>query len=900
MNASASIEQRVNALITATPPLDSLAIPERHTTLQQLLANANALFDEQFREGADIRQLVQQRALFIDQLLILLWNHFGFNQEENDGINLIAIGGYGRGELQPQSDIDLLLLLREDNATHYQDRIEQFLTLLWDLKLNIGQSVRTVEQCVEAAESDITVVTSLMECRTVCGNGELIDAMRDAISPDNIWSTADFFAAKLEEQEARHARHGINEYDLEPNIKESPGGLRDIQTVIWVAKRYYRVNSLDELRKKALFNDKELDLLKESETLLWRMRYGTHVLAGRPQEKLLFDTQRQLAEQFGYQDTHERLAVEQLMKHYYRTVMQRRLLNEVLMRHLQEMILGRAQKQPITPINEHFQLRGSLLEVTHKKVFNEYPSALLEIFLELASNEQAEGIRASTIRQIRDHCHLIDDEFRASSHNQQLFMQLLQLKYNLSGTLQRMTRYGVLGQYLPEFGNIVGQMQHDLFHIYPVDVHTLQAIKNMRRLGRKVGEEKFPLAASVYKKQKRKDLLMIAALYHDIAKGRGGSHSILGADDVRAFALKHSITEHEANLLAWLVENHLLMSQTSQKQDLSDPYVINRFAHKVQDQIHLDMLFVLTVADVNATNPTLWNSWKASLMSQLYLETSKALARGLENPADRSQWVEETRHKAIQLLEDKGFSVPQIMNIWGDVGDDYFLSEVAEDIVWHTEAFFQHNSDQPMVLIKSNESNPDEGASQIFIRTRDRDNLFAAIAAALDKVQLSIHDAKLYTTGSHYTLDTFYVLDDNNQPIDNNPVLFNRIRTAIIDELALLDEYSEIVKRRTPRQLKQFPVPTRTTLSQNGDRQLTILEVTTADRIGLLAQIGRIFVEFNMRVQNAKIATLGERVEDIFYITDRNGDPITCPELCDQLQQAICEQIDSHVSPNTH
>ncbi|MGS2724538.1 [protein-PII] uridylyltransferase [Porticoccus sp. GXU_MW_L64] len=871
--------------------------PER---FQQNLADGNLLAalnaelqhcqqqqEQQFRDGQDIRTLVSERARIFDQLLALAWQQIGFP----DDISLIAVGGYGRGELHPQSDIDLLLLHGDKKGTRHRALIEQFLQLLWDLKLNIGHSVRTLKECVQHARADITVATSLMETRTIAGDESWRQQLQDQMAPGKLWPAADFFIAKRDEQIARHQRHGINEYDLEPNVKKSPGGLRDIQTIMWVAKRYYKVESREQLRGKALFSDSEYRALTEGEELLWRVRFALHTLTGRPQEALHFDLQRQIAELFGYQDN-ERLAVEQFMQHYYRTVMQLRLINEVVMRHLQETIVNKKEKS-IVAINQHFQMRGTLLEVTHKKVFSEYPSGLLEIFLHLVKGS-ADGIRPSTIRQIQSHCHLIDEGFRNQEENQQLFLELFRQPHRLSTTLQCMTRYGVLGRYLPEFGQIVGQMQHDLFHIYPVDVHTLQVVKNIRRLDRSSAGELFPLAAEIYQHLAQKELLLITALYHDIGKGRGGNHSLLGAVDMRDFAVRHQLPESDTDMMVWLVENHLMMSRTSQKEDISDPEVINKFATKVKNQRYLDMLYVLTVADVNATNPDLWNSWKASLMNQLYSETSNALARGKDDALDQQQRIAENRRLALEKLNGK-ISPEQVEKIWAPLGDDYFLREDATDIAWHAEATLQYDSDQPMVLIKSVDSSATEGATQIFIRFEDRDNSFAAMAAALEQLELNIQGARLYNSSDGYTLDTFYVLDNNNQPIDKDPKHYRRIRKTIVHELQLLDNYSDIVRRRTPRRLKQFPVNTTTRLCQHPSGDYSILEVTTSDRSGLLALIGRIFVELGIRVQNAKISTLGERVEDVFYISDLNNQPITDPQLGEQLQQSIRQRIDSQI-----
>ncbi|UTW46069.1 [protein-PII] uridylyltransferase [bacterium SCSIO 12696] len=875
-------------LLQLEPPSKSLTSSALLPLLSTELQRYRVQQEQQFQEGADIRALVNERAQFFDQLLTLIWQQIGFDEQ----FSLIAIGGYGRGELHPHSDIDLLILHNNDSDSIYKDAIETFLQLLWDLRLNVGHSVRTLSQCVEEARKDIAVATSLMEVRTIVGDDRDRQTLLEAIAPDKIWSAADFFIAKQNEQSARHQRHGINEYDLEPNVKKSPGGLRDIQTLMWVAKRYYKVDNRDQLRNKALFSDREFSQLQQGEELLWRVRFGLHTLSGRPQEVLHFDLQRQLAEQFGYQDN-ERLAVEQFMQDYYRTVMQLRLVNEVVMRHLQETIVDGEDQKTITPINQHFQMRGKLLETTHKRVFSEYPSGLLEIFLHWMAGD-AKGIRPTTIRQIQAHCHLIDDNFRCQENNQRLFLELFRQPHRLSTALQRMTRYGVLGNYLPEFGQIIGQMQHDLFHIYPVDVHTLQVVKNIRRLGRSKAAKLFPLAAELYQRTEGKEWLLITALYHDIGKGRGGNHSLLGAVDMREFGLQHRLPEDITEMMVWLVENHLLMSRTSQKEDISDPEVINKFANRVKNQRYLDALYVLTVADVNATNPDLWNSWKASLMNQLYHEASQALARGSEDTLNQSQRIEDNRRLALQKLDGK-VDNKQVQTLWENLGDDYFLRENADDIAWHTEAIAQYDNQQPMVLIKSVASTAAEGVTQIFIRLKDQDNSFAAMAAALDQLGLNIQGAQLYNSADGYTLDTFYVLDNNDQPITTDPQHYRTIRNAIVHELQLLDRYSDIVSRRTSRRLKQFPVATTTQLSQHSSGDYSILEVTTADRSGLLALIGRIFVEFGIRVQNAKISTLGERVEDLFYISDRDNQPITDPKLGENLQQAIRQRIDSQI-----
>ena len=852
---------------------------------------ANMHFDARFKEGDDIASLIHDRAQFIDLILHYAWHRFAWSEQ----ITLIAVGGYGRGELHPRSDIDLLILMREEAAEDLESA-QALLLLLWDIGLDIGHSVRTIEQCIELAKDDITVATNLMECRALAGNPALCLELQKLTAPEHMWSAEDFFEAKWEEQQVRHAKHGNTEYNLEPNIKNAPGGLRDLQTIVWIAKRHFGVRTLKQLSAGEFFTEEEFALLLSTEDFLWKVRYGLHMIAGRAEERLLFDFQRELATLFGYQDSDESLAVEQFMHKYYRVVLSLRELNDVLLTYLKEQMDGTQQQTTITPINERFQLRNHYIEVTHPGVFEENASSLLEIFVLMGNNPDIVGVRAETIRLLREHRRLIDDDFRADPVNTGLFIELMQCKRGLVTQLKRMKRYNILGRYLPEFGQIIGQMQHDLFHIYTVDAHTLAVVQNMRRFAYPDAAEKFPLAAQIFKRLPRPELLYIAGLYHDIAKGRGGDHSTLGAVDALDFCLRHGLSKRSAKLVSWLVDKHLLMSSVSQKQDTNDPDVIHQFALEMGDQVHLDYLYALTVADINATNPTLWTTWRASLMRQLYSETKRALRRGLENPIDPQDWVEETQEQARKLLLAAQHDPNKVDKVWGYLGEDYFLRESADDIAWHTSAIIDHDSIDDLILVRETTSNEYEGATEIFIRTRDRDNVFAAVANALDQLQLSIQDARLYNTErGGYTIDTFYVLDDNNLPIGEDPLLVEKIRETLVSELSQVDDYSDIIKRRTPRQLKHFAIPTRTSLSNDIHTNTTVLEVISPDRPGLLALIARIFLDFNISLQNAKIATLGERVEDVFFITDHNGQPLSDPELCERLQDDICQQLDQQV-----
>lgn len=852
------------------------------------MAGVNQHFDQRFLEGEDIRHLITERAAFIDLILHYAWHRFTWPASHC----LMAVGGYGRGELHPKSDIDILILLTAEPSPTQQDTLSQFITFLWDIGLDIGSSVRTLDACIQLAKADITVATNLMEARRICGNDALRDQLQVLTGPEHMWPVRAFFEAKRQEQYERDKKHQFTESNLEPNIKNAPGGLRDIQTINWVAKRYFGVQTLRELEGKDFFTEQEYAALRHGEAFLWKVRYGVHRLSKRPDERLLFEHQRELAKQFGYIDTPQEMAVEQFMRDYYRAVQALRELNDVLLQYLDEVTQPNLQAI-ITPLNEHFQLRDSYIEVTHPQVFNHTPSALMEIFLIMAQNPAIEGVRAETIRLIRESRHLVDQAFRTHPTNNALFLALFRQGAQLMPQLKRMKRYGILGRYIPAFGRIIGQMQHDLFHRYTVDAHTLLVLQNLVNFSLPEACEHFPIAANILKRMEKPELLYLAGFFHDIGKGRGGDHSTLGAQDAIEFCSQHGLSGRDTRLVAWLVEKHLLMSYVSQKRDITDPDVIHYFALQMGDQAHLDHLHALTVADMCGTNPEIWNSWRASLMRQLYIETKRALRRGLENTIDQQDIITETQQHALHKLAAKGMSAAWVESVWSDMGPDYFLRETATDIAWHTEAIAKHTQNSPLILVRSNQNGAWQGASEIFIRTKDVSHVFLAVATCFAQLGYNIQDARLYSTKSGYTLDTFYILDENHQPLADNPELHQTLIRSLEEELSLVAQYSDIIKRRTPRALKQFAIPTRTQITNPKNGHYTVLEVITPDRHGLLATIGRVFLEFNVQVQTAKISTLGERVEDVFFITDTQGQPLHSESLRSQLETTLRQRLDS-------
>tara|TARA_R100000541_G_scaffold301_29_gene1674 strand:+ start:3465 stop:6167 length:2703 start_codon:yes stop_codon:yes gene_type:complete len=857
---------------------------------KKVIRKAREVLDARFLAGQDIRSLIEGRAWFVDQILRAAWGRFDWSNEAR--IALVAVGGYGRGELHPYSDIDLLILLDNNDQEIFRDAIERFLTLLWDIGLEVGQSVRSVQECAEEARADLTVITNLMESRTIAGPERLRQNMLKVTSPSEMWPSKEFFLAKRNEQATRHSKYNNTEYNLEPNVKGSPGGLRDIQTILWIARRQFGSLNLSAILDQGFLTEGEYSLLVAGQEFIWRVRYGLHMLAGRAEDRLLFDHQRSLAALLGYEDSDAKLAIERFMQKYYRVVMSISELSDLVGQHFAEVILWEGDSGDAVPLNSRFLVRDGYLEVADDSVFKRRPFAILEIFVLLAQHPDIQGVRAETIRLLRDHRHLIDDEFRSDIRNTSLFIELFKCKEGIHRNLRRMNRYGILGRYLPEFGHIVGQMQHDLFHIYTVDAHTLNVIKYLRKLSKPGVAEKYPLASKLVERLPKPELIYIAGLYHDIAKGRGGDHSELGAVDAQEFCVRHKLPAWDTRLVVWLVENHLVMSTTAQRKDLSDPQVINDFAQQVGDETHLDYLYVLTVADINATNPTLWNSWRASLLRQLYTETKRALKRGLENPLGREEQIRQTQRAALDSLVRNGTDPDDAEQLWSQLGDDYFMRHSSVDVAWHTEAIIEHPSDGgPLVLIKETTQREFEGGTQIFIYAPDQHDFFAVTVAAMDQLNLNIHDARIITSSSQFTLDTYIVLDADGSPIGNDPERTEEIRQGLITALRNPADYLTIIQKRVPRQLKHFAFPPQVTIHNDMQRPQTIIEVVAPDRPGLLARIGQLFLDFDLSVQNAKIATLGERVEDVFFVTNADNQPLSDPQLCTRLQLAMIKQL---------
>ena len=852
---------------------ESPASIDVHTPLprfREALAATQSDLEARFRRGEPVTALVEARSGFVDRVLALAWRRFGF--DDGARFALVAVGGYGRGELHPGSDIDLLVLAQRAMRAAHSEKLETLVAFLWDIGLAVGNSVRTVRECVNEARRDVTVATNLMEGRLVCGSADLFARMRERTGPKRIWSSRRFFEAKVAEQHVRHRRFDETGYNLEPNVKDGPGGLRDIQTIAWVAKRHFGAATLSELVDRGLLTTEELDAIESGQRFLWRVRFALHVLTRRAEDRLLFDHQRALAGMLGFEDAGNRLGVERLMKRYYREVMELSRLNEMLLEHFREVILHGRRRDRIKPLNRRFQAVNGYLEVSRKDVFRRYPFALLEVFLLLQQHPDLEGVRASTIRLIRANRHRIDDRFRADIRARSLFLEILRQPRGINHELRRMHRYGVLGAYLPVFDQVAGQMQYDLFHVYTVDEHSLFVVRNLRMFADPARFDEFPHCADIFARLPKPELIYIAGLFHDIAKGRDGDHSELGSDLVREFCTLHGFGEYDRDLVAWLVRHHLLMSVTAQRRDISDPAVVSEFAHAVGDHVHLDYLYLLTIADIRGTDPGLWNDWKDALLHDLYRSTVRALMRGLENPIEGAELARETRDEAGELVADSGIDTEIASALWENFGDDYFLRHSADEIRWHTSNILQAGAaDTPLVLVRDG-----RGGIEVFVYAPDREFLFAASASILGRLGLTVLDSRIITGNHGMTLDS-YVVVDISASTPGEP-RHEEIRAALQIGLRNPGDVPRNVQRLAKRQLKHFSIPVEVNFTRDAADQHTVMEVIAADRPGLLARIGWALADAGVRIRNAKIATFGERAEDVFYVTDDCNRPL--PEDC--------------------
>ena len=855
--------------------LSSMALKQQ---LEQFSLHQKQAFLEQRQP---VQDLVYERSAYMDSILQRLWDFFGFAQVNS--LSLIAVGGYGRAELHPLSDIDILVLSEKKISDDVNKKISEFITLLWDLHLEVGHSVRTLKECINVGKDDLTVATNLQEARFLCGCEDTYNQLIEQISSASFWPSEAFYEAKLEEQLERHARYHDTTYNLEPDIKSSPGGLRDIHTLGWVARRHFGATSLREMSYAGFLTDAEYRELLECQNFLWRVRFALHIELKRYDNRLTFGHQASVAENLGFTGEGNR-AIEMMMKEFYRTLRRVAELNKMLLKLFDQAIMSKGMLPDAVIISDDFQRRGSLIEARKPALFQARPETILDMFLHIANDSTIEGVSPPTLRQLRTARRRLNRFLHTIPAARDKFMALINHPNSLHKAFSLMHRLGVLAAYLPQWSQIVGQMQFDLFHVYTVDEHSMRVLKHIHSFSNIDNHGKHPICCDVYPRMQKKNLLIIAAIFHDIGKGRGGDHSEIGAVEAYDFCIEHDLSKPEAKLVSWLVQNHLLMSVTAQRRDIYDPDVITEFAKKVRDEEYLENLVCLTVADICATNPELWNSWKRTLLAELFYSTQRALRRGLENPVDLRDCIRHNQHMAAAMLRKENFSPREIEVLWQRFKADYFLRHTPKQIAWHGEHLLTHPADQPLVLLSKNAT---RGGTEVFIYTKDKASLFGMMAAELDRRNLSIHDAQIMTSKDGYALDTFMVLDQNGDPVED--VRHEQIKQHLTD--VLNGKISANTRsRRVPNKLKHFHVKTRVDFIPTRTGKRSLMELVALDTPGLLATIGQVFAKLGVNLHGAKITTIGERAEDLFILTSPSGGRLE-PEVEDALKIELVEAI---------
>jgi len=853
----------------------------------------------------NITQLLNERSDNVDELLCKLWSKIFSN---NDVISLIATGGYGRRELHPHSDIDVLMVLANDNKIDHK-LIEKFIASIWDQGLKIGHSVHKLDACIKNAKTDLILATSIMESRHLAGCKILHDDLVKATDYQRIWQPKAFFLAKRRELKMRHKRYSDNEYNLEPNIKNSPGALRDIQTVTWVILR-------DALNNHPLSKQDQVKL-KQAKHFLWQIRYALHVITGTNEDRLLFPLQVEIAKMLGFKANNVTSEVNQLMSKYYQTVTEVSVLSEIVLLNFAQRFLTKSGKNKIrsfalesiskdtaknisknTAKNisnkqllfdaKFLQINGDYLEFIDGDCLAQNSSLLLSIFVVLAYNPKLKGITANAIECIRKNLMLIDDDFRQNPINCALFLSLFEAKSGIHRNLRRMNRYGVLARYLPEFGAISYRTQHDLFHIYTVDAHTLNLIKHLRKLRWPELIQKYSLASSLIEQISKPHLLYLAGLLHDIGKNGQGNHSVIGAQIAEQFCKQHNIANDDANLIVWLVRNHLLLSLTAQHQDIGDRDVIANFADAVGNVERLDYLYLLTVADINATNPKLWNSWRASLLRKLY-ENTKNYFGVLNKEITISNSIQDGLKLVLPNYQNKA------KQLLSNLDDEYVKSLSADDLAWQINAVIAHDNEntnkntKPLVIIRQINVYQHEGGTQIFIYLKDQAGIFATTTAVLAGLNLKVQDARIVTSKDGFAWDTYLVLDAKSNTVESSQI--DNIKQQLSCALIKPSKTPHVIKHRlspTVRYLAANPV---VNISNNIRQKFTQVDVITADRPSVVATLGQIFVQFKLRIYHAKITTLGVKVADTFFISTYDGKPLHDSYTCEQLKQTIIKQL---------
>ena len=864
--------------------------------LKDTLQSNNDDLYQQFVDGVDIAEILKSRSLLIDELLQQMWQK---NQlDDLEQLALVAVGGYGREEMHPSSDVDLLVLLAKEPDAETETKLSDFVTELWDLGLEIGHSVRTLDECISEATADLTVITNLIESRYLCGEMALFKRLQDQVSPEKIWNSTDFFLAKLEEQENRYNRFGDTAYRVEPNLKDGPGGLRDLQMIGWIVLREYGIGSLKTLSKAQdndLLNADEYESLIEARDFLWKVRFVLHRLTGRKEDRLLFDHQRHLAHSFGYTDDEKNQSIEAFMQRYYKTITKLERLNEMFLGLLREHILEDI-KPPSKPIDAFFNNENNYLDLHQSDRFKTHPPTFLALFHLLQLHPELKGLTPRTIRELRRNLSLINEGFRRDIINKQLFIKIISQPSRVNFVLRRMNRYGVLAAYIPAFANIVGRMQYDLFHAFTVDDHTLNVVRNIRHLSTSQGAVDDPFCSELFNKLDNPMILVLAGIFHDIAKGRGGSHSELGAIDALEFCRSHKLDEADAQTVSWLVEQHLLLSGVAQRKDINDPEVIKELTNIVDTQERLDYLYVLTISDIKGTNPTLLTSWKHSLLKELHQQTTRFLKYQATNSTNEDfvkEQIEEKKRAVLSRLNSlpnkENSDISNCISFWERFDDDYFQEFSKERLYWHIKEISDKQYAGNIIRIADSHT---KDSSVLLIYAQDQPELFVKVTSAIEQQRLDIVGASITSTKDDYDLQTFYLLDRDGQMLENA-----QDKQQLLDTIEMNLQQSQLSynfdHHRMPRQLKHFDTETTVSFTLNEKLQQTVITIKTADGAGLLTRIGEVFSQQGLTIHTARITTLGEIAEDIFQVTSSSGKMISDADKHRQIEEALKQKLEA-------
>ena len=859
------------------PALAQTSAPSATEDYRQLLAAGRASLRAAFEAKPTATDLFRQHCALIDELLRRIWQ----SHELPAGLALVAVGGYARGQLFPHSDIDLLILLDAPADDVLQEKLQRLVGAWWDVGLETGHSVRTVDECVEIARQDITVQTNMLESRRLAGDRKLYKKFVEATT--HVLEPLAFMQAKRLEQSQRHTR--FEETNLEPNVKERAGGLRDLHHILWIARASGYGKSWRDLVRRGVITESESRAIQRHERFLQLLRIRLHYLAGRREDRLIFDLQSALAQQFGLTNRAHRLASEQLMQRYYQSAKAVSQIDNIVQQNLRSRLTG-ARNIKLLALTEQtaerFGLRNEVLAIRRDDVYEKHPEAILETFLLLQKHPEIKGIGANTLRALWRAGKLIGPAYRREPRHRAQFLEILRSPTRVVRELRRMNQLGILGSYLPAFGRIVGQMQHDLYHVYTVDEHILRVIRNLRRFAVPELAHEFPLCSRLLSEFDKPEVLYLAGLFHDIAKGRGGDHSALGKADAARFCKAHGLSAADCALVVWLVEQHLMMSSTAQKQDLSDPEVIQAFAAKVVTQRQLIALYLLTVADIRGTSPKVWNAWKGKLLEDLFLIAQRRLA-GTAPTVENSQRARQDEARAtlrLYAIDDAA-----IDTFWRKLDTAYFLRHDAQEIAWHTRMLY-YRAQSPAPVIKARPSRAGEGL-QVMVYAADQHELFARICGFFEGMRYNIHEARIYTAHYGYALDTFQVQDAGNDSVDYRG-LTAYVEHELGERLRLKAPLPALTTARLSRQLRHFPISPGVNIQKDERGVYHVLSIIAGDRPGLLSRIARSFLAYGISLHTAKVNTLGARAEDTFLIT---GEALSDPKQVVRMQNELIETL---------